>query len=345
MPPKKKARKKRAPGRARKTKASKSSYLLKAVTALLILVFIVTATGLILHLTLPGKKAIPPQPPVTLVKKIPLPPVFEIYPKEEKEPVPTPPNYPPSSPKTVAPASPPPKETEREEPDEERLPRVSIIIDDIGYDYQVAEGFIILNSNITLSILPFSPHGVDIARLAYKGGMEVMLHMPMEPLNYPKTDPGPGTLFEKMTPDQFISRIIVNLDAIPHVVGVNNHMGSKITASEPKVHQLFTILKKRNLFFIDSRTTGNTVCQHGARLFRLPFAQRDVFLDNQLDRAAIQKQLSTLVKIAEERGAAVGIGHAHSITLEVLENQISSMKKRVDLVPASDIVHIVETRT
>ena len=118
-------------------------------------------------------------------------------------------------------------------------------------------------------------------------------------------------------------------------------MGSKMTAESGQMYQIFSILKKRNLYFIDSRTTSKTLCKPSARLFQIPFAQRDVFLDHFQEPDFIRKQIKELIRIAQRHGQAVGIGHPHTITYEILREMMPELQKKVKLVPASEIVHIV----
>jgi polysaccharide deacetylase 2 family uncharacterized protein YibQ len=144
-----------------------------------------------------------------------------------------------------------------------------------------------------------------------------------------------------MTPDQLIKQLEKNLDAVPFIKGVNNHMGSKMTAESSQIYQIFSVLKNRNLFFIDSRTTAESLCKPSARLFQIPFSQRDVFLDHLVEAQFIRKQLKELVRIAQENGYAVGIGHPHVLTYQVLHEMLPDIQKKVKLVPASEIVHPV----
>jgi hypothetical protein len=168
-----------------------------------------------------------------------------------------------------------------------------------------------------------------------------MLHLPMEPVEYPDVNPGPGTLLTSMTPDQLTRQLEKDLDAVPFITGVNNHMGSKMTAESSQMYQIFSILKKRGLYFVDSRTTAETLCKPSARLFQLPFAQRDVFLDHLMEVEFIRKQLKELVRIAQRNGYAVGIGHPHSLTYQVLQEMLPDLQKKIRLVPVSEIVHPV----
>ncbi|MBF0200220.1 MAG: divergent polysaccharide deacetylase family protein, partial [Desulfamplus sp.] len=131
-----------------------------------------------------------------------------------------------------------------------------------------------------------------------------------------------------------------NLDAIPHVKGVNNHMGSAITALSPQMHQIFTILKIRELFFIDSMTSKHSLGRQSAHLFQLPFAERDIFLDNVQEISYIKGQIKKLIFIALKNGYAIGIGHPYHATYLALKNEIPELKKQVRIVPASTLVAV-----
>lgn len=231
-----------------------------------------------------------------------------------------------------------PKDT-RTLPMDER-PVVAIIIDDFGYDMDLAKRFMALGGTLTCAVLPHSVYYKQIALLAQKKGLEVMLHQPMEPNEYPLIDPGPGALLSVMTPDERIQQLNANIDLIPGICGVNNHMGSKTTTMSDEMNQVFTVLKKRGLFFIDSRTTAATLSLSSARLFKVPFAERDVFLDHIRTESKIRSQVEHLINIAEVHGKALGIGHPYEVTYQVLKKALPEMKKRVRLIPASEIVEV-----
>ena len=180
-----------------------------------------------------------------------------------------------------------------------------------------------------------------ILNTARRKGVETMLHLPMEPKEYPKADPGPGALLTTMAPDELIDQLNKNLDALPTVKGVNNHMGSKMTALSAQMYQIFSVLKKRNLYFIDSRTSADSLCRPSARLLRIRFGQRDVFIDHKQDIKTVRGQIKKLIRIALIHGEAIGIGHPYSVTYKVLRNELSTLKHKVQLVPASKVVHLV----
>ncbi|RZB36859.1 MAG: uncharacterized protein SRB2_01659 [Desulfobacteraceae bacterium Eth-SRB2] len=221
-----------------------------------------------------------------------------------------------------------------------KLPKIAIIIDDIGYDKEIVKKFIGLDAVFTFSILPYSPFQKSIARSIHSKGLDVMLHLPMEPNEYPMVNPGPGALLTSMSPDQLINQLDKDLDSFPFIQGVNNHMGSKMTAVSTQLYQIFSVLKKRKLFFIDSRTTTETLCKPSALLLQVPFAQKDVFLDHIQEPDFIRKQIRRLIHIANSHGEAIGIAHPHKVTYDVLREVLPELKKKAILVNASDVVHI-----
>ncbi len=240
--------------------------------------------------------------------------------------------------KQPEPVSVPEKPGPPELPD--KRPRVAIIIDDLGYEKEAAEEFLSMDGPLTYAVLPESPFQKEIAERAHKNGDEVMLHLPMEPKGYPEKDPGTGALLSEMSADERIGLLKRHLDALPHVKGVNNHMGSKMSENSAHMNQILSILKKRDLYYIDSLTTPDSRSLSSARLFELPYGRRDVFLDHVPDPVFIRRQLESLVSMAEKNGAAIGIAHPYPVTREVLSELLPELKKRVRLVEASEVVSV-----
>jgi len=222
-------------------------------------------------------------------------------------------------------------------PKKGQLPEIAIIIDDIGYDKKTALALSDLDSNITFSVLPFAPFGRFISEKLHEKKVQLMLHLPMEPVEYPDVDPGPGALLSSMPPDVLLEQLKKNLKDIPYIKGVNNHMGSKLTMSADQMNQIFTILKKQNLFFIDSRTAPKSQCKASARLLKIRFGQRDVFLDNIQDVDYITGQFHELIRVARKHGSAIGIGHPYRSTLEALSRELPRIKGKITIVRASDL--------
>lgn len=313
---KKKRRRPKKPLKRTAKGSIQKTYLLKAFAGLGILILLVVIAGVLTHHLISKRYTVSPMTK-PWVKKTPR---FEIYPKND------------------IPHHKPIPKTKPEVP--VKLPKIAIIIDDIGYDKKIAQKFLDLDAVLTFSILPHSTHDKRIARIAHSKGFDVMLHLPMEPNEYPSINPGPGVLLTSMSPDQLINQLNEDLDTVPFVTGVNNHMGSKMTAIAPQLYQIFSILKKRKLYFIDSRTTVDTLCRPSAQLLQLPFGQKDVFIDHIPNPDFIREQIHRLIKIAGSHGEAIGIGHPHTETYEVLREMLPELKEKTILVRASDIVHI-----
>ena len=316
-----KAKKKRTPKKKKKTKKNKSQKLqfVKILIGMLIVIVLVVLAGLLSHYLMLKKHpldSVTGHQPSKLADS--QKPTFEIYPKKDFL----------STKQKQKPAA----------PFTGRLPKIAIIIDDIGYDSNLVEKFIRLETPLTLSILPQSPQKNRIVNLARAARVDIMLHQPMEPNEYPKINPGPGTLLTNMSPDELIHLLNKNLDEIPYVKGVNNHMGSRMTSRSDQMRQIFSVLKKRDLFFVDSRTTAQTICKMSAQLLHIPFGERDVFIDHRHQKDFIEKQMKELVRIARSHGEAIGIAHPHAATYQVLQQLIPQLKKDVAFVPVSDLV-------
>ncbi|MEA2039894.1 MAG: divergent polysaccharide deacetylase family protein [Thermodesulfobacteriota bacterium] len=224
-------------------------------------------------------------------------------------------------------------------PMKDTRPKIAIIIDDMGYNSDMAFSFIHLDLPLTFSVLPYAPFTKIIIQEANQKGREVLLHLPMEPKNYPSVDPGPGSLFLTMDEQEIKQILDQDLGEILGAQGVNNHMGSSFTEDRDKMLIVLKELKRRQLFYIDSRTTIDTVAFETAKAIGLPVASRDVFLDNQLVAKAIKIQLERLLSIARHSGTAIGIAHPHKETLNTLEGCSAKLKEEFQIVPVSELVN------
>jgi len=221
----------------------------------------------------------------------------------------------------------------------ETPPKVAIIIDDVGFDVELARSFLDLKLPLTLSILPTAPHAQAIAREAMGKGAEVLLHLPMEPKESNGDGPGSGALLEKMGEEEFVETLNGHLSRIPGIKGVNNHMGSLLTEREDKMVLLFRELRKRHLFYVDSRTTPQTVASRVATEMKVPVASRSVFLDHDLSQEAMKVQWERLLAMARQHGHAVVIAHPHRETLVFLREHLQDLRSEARLVRVADIVN------
>ncbi len=221
--------------------------------------------------------------------------------------------------------------------------QISIIIDDMGGQLNAGLRALQLPGAITYAFLPHTPHSRRLANAAHQLNREVMLHLPMQAMGANKL--GPGGLTLDMNRNQFNQTFRNSLEAVPHVTGINNHMGSLLTRHPGHMKWLMEEIKQQDgLFFVDSRTTHHTVASQLAHESQIPSRQRDVFLDDDPSPAAIAKQFNLLLKKANQHGSAIGIGHPYNNTLTILSQLIPQLDKHnIKLVPASQLVNQAPT--
>nr|VFJ62825.1 MAG: hypothetical protein BECKFW1821C_GA0114237_100329 [Candidatus Kentron sp. FW] len=227
-----------------------------------------------------------------------------------------------------APPSPPPEPTP--------TPLIGIIIDDLGY--RLTEGIrsIELPGPVTFSIIPHTPHAKRLSELAHGRGKEIMVHIPMESHGDHYLEP--RGLTTRMTRAELFENVHAGLASLPHARGLNNHMGSLLTSRlEPMRWLMEAILEYDDgLYFVDSRTTAETVAMKTARQYEIPSLERDVFLDHVPKADAILIQFLRMIEKARTRGTALGIGHPYSETLDLLDDVLSRVREwGVILVPVS----------
>ena len=218
-------------------------------------------------------------------------------------------------------------------------PKIAIVIDDLGGENHFAQEILRWNVPLTFSILPFAPYSKTLAEQAHRKGREVILHLPMEPHGYPKTKPGEGALLDEMDAEKIRRQLSKDIEAIPYVTGVSNHMGSRLMEDPEKLKVVLIELKKRGFFFLDSRTTPQTVGLETARSIGMRATERSLFLDHSLDPEDIKQQLEKLVQLSFATGKAIGVGHPHPSTLKSLKEMIPKMKEKgIEIVPLSSMM-------
>jgi len=210
---------------------------------------------------------------------------------------------------------------------------IGLIIDDLGNNLREGERAAHLPGAVACAVLPHTPYAKTIADAAYASGKEVILHLPMESRDA-QEEPGPGQLDTGMPALEMQATLDYNLTTVPHVVGVNNHMGSLLTTEPIAMDWLMRELSQRHLFFVDSRTAAGSVAAASARTLGVPVLERDVFLDDDLSPQAVAAQLTRLEHLARRHGFALAIGHPHPVTLTALEQWLPQLKERgIRLIP------------
>jgi len=218
-------------------------------------------------------------------------------------------------------------------------PQLAIILDDLGRDRSASDSLLALPFPLTVSVLPHLPFSTEVAEEVYRRGDEVLLHLPMESQSGDAT-PENVQLRVGMNRDDVEPILAGMLETVPHAAGVNNHQGSRATADPAIMDALMPALRRRGLFFIDSRTTAATVAYDSAERAGVPAASRKVFLDDTPSREAILAQLDLAARDARRDGSAIAIGHPHPETIAALAEGVPHLEAGgVRLVFASDLVH------
>ena len=220
-----------------------------------------------------------------------------------------------------------------------RSAQVAIIIDDFGYKFdKVAKEFIYFPQPITLSIIPHLKYSAEIIREGNMFEKELLIHMPMEPLEAAYDDDG-MVLLTTQSAGEWRVRLQKAFSLITTARGLNNHQGSKATANTEMMRVVMDEIKKQNLFFIDSKTSPKSVAAKMARQAKVPTAENQVFIDAQNEPEFIKSQLERLADIAQQDGSAIGIGHVRKNTLEILTNKLPDFEARgIDIVSVSQLV-------
>lgn len=219
------------------------------------------------------------------------------------------------------------------------MAQVAVVIDDFGGDIRMARKFLSLPFPVTFSVLPFEKHSGEIAELAHAHGHEVILHCPMEPRGYPANNPGRGAILVAMSDEALRRNLRAALDVSPHFLGMNNHMGSRMTEDAQKMRTVLAELNRRGLFFIDSWTSPNSKAWSVARELKVPTRKRDIFLDHNPSVDAVRNQIAKLIRTAKVQGTALAIGHPREATLKALREASEKFRAEgIEVVHVHDLV-------
>jgi polysaccharide deacetylase 2 family uncharacterized protein YibQ len=221
--------------------------------------------------------------------------------------------------------------------DPDSFAKLAIIVDDGDYGGSLTETILSLSPKLTLSILPYTPLGTQIAEIGHSKGFEIMLHIPME--NIDSELKHPGRLNTGMSESEIFRMTNDALKQIPHAIGVNNHTGSKFTTDAKAMALFIDTIKDLNLYFIDSKTTPETRAFDVSRAFGVASAERDLFIDHDNAIKEIRRRFKEVIAIAKRNGQAIAICHFRPNTASVLGELLSTLEAEGStLVHASELV-------
>jgi uncharacterized protein len=203
---------------------------------------------------------------------------------------------------------------------------IAIVIDDLGHHYERGKALVDMPYPLTLSFLPGRKYTLELSKRAYLSGKEVMLHAPME--NTRKLALGFGGLTSDMDKLAVQRSLQTSIVGVPHLVGLNNHMGSALTQNPKAMSWVMELVASYPLYFLDSKTSADSVAASTARRYGIPTMVRDVFLDHEQTSAYVEEQFEKLLNIAQRKGQAIAIAHPHKITIEFLNRALPTLGER-----------------
>jgi polysaccharide deacetylase 2 family uncharacterized protein YibQ len=220
--------------------------------------------------------------------------------------------------------------------------KVAIIIDDLGNGLKGTDEIFSIQAPLTVAIMPFLRTSKEDAIRAHLAGFDVLLHIPMEPIRGKKRWLGPGAITTDMSDQDIKEQLRKEIESIPYVVGVNNHMGSKATADPRVVKDILEVLKEKKLFIVDSGTSPDSKIVLLAKQMGVPYVRRTVFLDNKNSESYIKRQIQILIDQARNQGWGVGIGHVGVQglnTYRAIQSMLTYIKQNeISVVPVSKLV-------
>lgn len=217
-------------------------------------------------------------------------------------------------------------------------PKIAIVIDDVGMNLSQSRAAIDLDKNVTLAFLPYAETVKTLASTAKAKGNEIIIHTPMEPMNG-DIDLGTMALRTGMNPSDFNDEFLKITQSFDGYVGVNNHMGSRLTQDKQAMGQLMRLLKAKGLYFLDSKTINTSIAAETAAFYGVPYAVRDVFLDHEETPEFVANALAQTERTARRTGSAIAIGHPKKNTMQALRQWIPTLEKKgFELVPLSELI-------
>lgn len=214
--------------------------------------------------------------------------------------------------------------------------KLAIVIDDIGYRNKEDSAIYALPREVAVAIIPSAPFATARANKAFEQKRDILIHLPMQPQNASLPIEA-GALMVGMDSEK-VSRLVASArHHVPYAIGLNNHMGSRATTDRPLMQHLMKALSQNQLFFLDSKTAGNSVAAKTAKEFGVKALERHIFLDDSDEFADVQRQFHAAVAAARKQGVAIMIGHPRKNSIAVLEKGLANLPKDIQLVSMTSL--------
>ena len=219
-----------------------------------------------------------------------------------------------------------------------KVPRVAVIVDDLGARRDVFDPLRDIRRPLTIAVLPGLPLSEWTAREAAQARMEVILDLPMEPYRFPEVDPGPGALLMAMSPQELQTQVGAHLASVPGAAGVTNHMGSRMTEDRTRMRTVLEVLAARRLFLVDGMASNLSVAYDEAKALGLRAGRRQIVVDHAAGEAGDRERWDEVAWWVERRGEVIVIAHGHPLTARLLREYVPRWEARgTRLVPVSQL--------
>ncbi|HOZ00871.1 MAG TPA: divergent polysaccharide deacetylase family protein [Candidatus Syntrophosphaera sp.] len=204
---------------------------------------------------------------------------------------------------------------DKKEPKSAATPKyIAIVVDDFGsVKGDLLQGFLDLPREVTFAIFPDLDNSVSTMELAKAQGRETLVHVPMEPIDYPVVNPGKDPILVDMSQAEVERVINRSLNEMPYCLGINNHMGSLATSDQRCMGFVMEALRKRGKAFLDSRTSNVSVAYQTAQKERITTYRNDLFLDSpDISNATMERKIQQILNLGASSREVVAITHCHS---------------------------------
>ncbi|QGM80250.1 divergent polysaccharide deacetylase family protein [Otariodibacter oris] len=209
--------------------------------------------------------------------------------------------------------------------------QLAIVIDDIGYRAKEDSAIYQLPKEVNVAIIPSAPQATIRAREAFEQDRDILIHLPMQPKNS-STLVEAGALMVGMDQEKVNRLVEFSRIQVPYAIGLNNHMGSKATSDRQTMEYLMNTLSSQQLFFLDSKTSGDSVAYEIANKFGINALERHIFLDNSDKLTDVQHQFHLAINYARKNGVAIMIGHPRKNSISVLQKGLANLPSDIELV-------------
>lgn len=184
-----------------------------------------------------------------------------------------------------------------------------IIIDDFGNNLKGSKEMLSLEIPLNIAVMPFLDSSSEDAELAYKNGHEVLVHLPLEPKSGKASWLGPKPVMTNLSDEEIRKIVLEAIESVPHAKGMNNHTGSKATEDERVMRVVLEVCKEKGLYFIDSKTSHQSVVGKIAQEINLPYLENQLFFDHEYSKQYMTKQAERLLIKLKEKPFMIAIGH------------------------------------